>query len=97
MTNGSQEFKRGRSIGLKEVDWTNRRIAHHLGRGDVAIRRSLQENIFVLERSSKEQAASKGIEGKGDICFKVLLSKEFLKGMICNDVESHTSCAISET
>ncbi|GFX84587.1 uncharacterized protein TNCV_723951 [Trichonephila clavipes] len=37
------EFERGRIIGLKEADWANRRITHHLGRSVAAIRRCWQE------------------------------------------------------
>ncbi|GFW64811.1 HTH_Tnp_Tc3_2 domain-containing protein [Trichonephila clavipes] len=37
------EFERGRVIGLKEASWANRRIALHMGRSDVAIRRCCQE------------------------------------------------------
>ncbi|GFU98625.1 hypothetical protein TNCV_3654561 [Trichonephila clavipes] len=37
------EFERGRIIEPKEAGWTNRRIAHHMGRSDVAIRRCWQE------------------------------------------------------
>ncbi|GFS88101.1 hypothetical protein TNCV_764801 [Trichonephila clavipes] len=33
------DFERERIIGLKEAGRANRRIAHHMGRGDAAIRR----------------------------------------------------------
>ncbi|GFS94555.1 HTH_Tnp_Tc3_2 domain-containing protein [Trichonephila clavipes] len=37
------EFDRGRIIGLKEAGWTTRRIARHMGRSNVTIRRCWQE------------------------------------------------------
>ncbi|GFV91837.1 uncharacterized protein TNCV_2975091 [Trichonephila clavipes] len=37
------EFERGRMTGLKEAGLGNRRIARHMGRSDVAIRRCWQE------------------------------------------------------
>ncbi|GFW20587.1 HTH_Tnp_Tc3_2 domain-containing protein [Trichonephila clavipes] len=37
------EFERDRVFGLKETGWANRRIARHMGRSDVAIRRCWQE------------------------------------------------------
>ncbi|GFV21302.1 HTH_Tnp_Tc3_2 domain-containing protein [Trichonephila clavipes] len=38
-----KSFERGRIIGLKEVGWANRRIAHHMGRNNAVIRRCWQE------------------------------------------------------
>ncbi|GFX67347.1 uncharacterized protein TNCV_720111 [Trichonephila clavipes] len=37
------EFETGRIIGLKDGGWANRRIACHIGRSEVAIRRFWQE------------------------------------------------------
>ncbi|GFW44658.1 HTH_Tnp_Tc3_2 domain-containing protein [Trichonephila clavipes] len=37
------EFERGRIIGLKKAGWEKRRITHHMGRSDAAIRKCLQE------------------------------------------------------
>ncbi|GFV55559.1 hypothetical protein TNCV_2573991 [Trichonephila clavipes] len=37
------EFEGGRIIGLKEADWTNRRIACHTGQNDATIIRGWQE------------------------------------------------------
>ncbi|GFU75001.1 HTH_Tnp_Tc3_2 domain-containing protein [Trichonephila clavipes] len=37
------EFERGRIIVLKEAGWIKRRIARHMGRSDVVIRRCCQE------------------------------------------------------
>ncbi|GFW89023.1 uncharacterized protein TNCV_2684571 [Trichonephila clavipes] len=37
------EFERGRIIEVKETGWANRRIARHMSRSDVAIRRCWQE------------------------------------------------------
>ncbi|GFW60925.1 HTH_Tnp_Tc3_2 domain-containing protein [Trichonephila clavipes] len=37
------EFERGRIIALKEPGWANQRIAHHMSRSDVAIRRRWKE------------------------------------------------------
>ncbi|GFV91330.1 HTH_Tnp_Tc3_2 domain-containing protein [Trichonephila clavipes] len=39
----TSECERGCIIGLKEGGWANRRIARHMGRSDVAIRRYWQE------------------------------------------------------
>ncbi|GFY22857.1 uncharacterized protein TNCV_2181181 [Trichonephila clavipes] len=38
-----KSLRDGRIIGLKEADWENRRIARHMGRSDVVIRRCWQE------------------------------------------------------
>ncbi|GFV35019.1 HTH_Tnp_Tc3_2 domain-containing protein [Trichonephila clavipes] len=37
------EFERSRIIGLKEAGWANRKITHHMGRSNAAIRRCWQE------------------------------------------------------
>ncbi|GFX82959.1 uncharacterized protein TNCV_4938291 [Trichonephila clavipes] len=37
------ELEKGGIIGLREADWANWRIARHMGRSDVAIRRCWQE------------------------------------------------------
>ncbi|GFX08620.1 hypothetical protein TNCV_4171191 [Trichonephila clavipes] len=39
------QFQRGRIIRMKEAGSANRRITHHMGRSDAAIRRYWQERV----------------------------------------------------
>ncbi|GFX49030.1 HTH_38 domain-containing protein [Trichonephila clavipes] len=39
------DFDRGRIIGLREADWSNRRIGRHLGRSDMVVARCWQQWI----------------------------------------------------